>query len=478
MCKKYKFLIITLVAILSATIFYSCEDEDYKVIPPSQLENPHSIISIVPDFVDVGTEVTLHGANFSLLEKNNQVRFNGILGDVQEATDTTLVVIVPDDATTGVVSVSIAKVLVEGPVFSVVPAPKITDLSVTGAAIGETITITGENFRETPSENIVMFNGIIAEVIAASKTELTVIVPDGATTGSLTVDVLGQIDTAFFTIAPTITSFTPATSIPGTEVIINGTNFSTDANDNNVSFNGTSFALVVSATTTQLVVIVPSDATTGPISVEIESLLAVSSTPFTIDSTTLVYTINSVEDDVEEAVDGRMTLDSADLELGEFDTFGTPDVGLQKIGLRFNGVMLPSNATILNASIQFVADQTPGSNPTEMTIYGEAIGDALPYTDVINNLSDRTLTTSSAIWSIPPWNGTEAGPNQQTVDISNIIREIRDLGDWASGNSMNFIFEATGVSAGATANNVGREAETYDDANPQEGARLIITISN
>ncbi|MDH7445617.1 IPT/TIG domain-containing protein [Aquimarina sp. 2201CG14-23] len=552
---KVSSILILMTTMLSFAIF-SCDDDDFRIIPEPQ-EN-QVISSVEPSFGDIGSMITIIGVNFSPVPSNNRVSFNGIRASVSSATKTELKVTVPEGATTG--PISVGKIItVEGPVFSIVSAPQITEVNVIGAAVGETIIISGANFGATISDNTVSFNGTEAEIVSASNTEIIVIVPEGATTGPLTVEVMGQIGTLeVFNIAPEIISFNPESGIANDEITITGTNFNTDPNINNVSFNGV-LATVISATTTELVVSVPADASTGKIAVEIESLLATSendfitvpsieaftpevgasgieititganfsTTPgdntvsfngvsavvtqstttsittsvpdgsetgpitvevngqlatstndFMVDNSivTITIPINDVNDDVEEAEDGRMLLESGDLELGEFDTFSTPDVGLQKIGLRFNNIVIPIGATIQEAKIIFVADQTEGANPTEMTIFGENIGNASPYTEDIGNLSARSLTTANSVWNIPEWIGTDTPiDDRTTVDISSIINEIITRGDWANGNSLNFIFQATGVSAGATENNVGREAETYDIDNPQEGAQLLIT---
>ncbi len=560
MKKYYNYLKIG--ALLSAIFIVvmginSCEEKDFTIIPDEQ-QTPN-ITAIEPNMSDIGTSVNLIGTNFSAVPSNNRVTFNGVLATVTSASPTTLAVTVPEGTTNGPVSLSIAQLSTEGPVFTVVTAPAISALSATGGAVGETIVISGSNFGASIGENAVQFNGVAAEITAASENEITVIIPEGATTGPLTVEFLGQTGTLeVFTIAPVILSFNPERGTGGDEIVITGTNFDPLTIDNNVSFNGV-VAEVLSASTTELTVVVPPQANSGSIAVEIEQLLALSEVDFitvptvasfspdfaapnaevnlsgsnfstvpgenivrfngiettVVESTetsitvlvpegsetgpvtvelngetgtsemdfvvdnslvTITIAINDVNDDVEEAADGRMSLDSSDLELGEFDTAETPDLGLQRIGLRFNNVNIPTGVTIESANIVFVPESTPGAEPTEMTISGESTGNAAPYTEDLNNLSSRLLTTANAVWNIPEWDGLDT-PNESrtSVDISTIITEIITLGDWADGNSMNFILDATGVSAGATENNVGREAETYDLDNPQEGAQLVIT---
>jgi len=67
--------------------------------------------------------------------------------------------------------------------------PSITSFSPTSGLVGTTVTILGNDFSTTVSENNVQFNGIAAVVTAASATSLTVIVPTGGTTGSINVTI-------------------------------------------------------------------------------------------------------------------------------------------------------------------------------------------------------------------------------------------------------------------------------------------------
>src|SRR5262249_5528 len=55
--------------------------------------------------------------------------------------------------------------------------------------IAETVTIQGQGFSHTPSANTVQFNGAPATVTSATGTTLVVTVPNGATTGPISVTV-------------------------------------------------------------------------------------------------------------------------------------------------------------------------------------------------------------------------------------------------------------------------------------------------
>ncbi|MDJ1472149.1 IPT/TIG domain-containing protein [Xanthocytophaga flava] len=84
-----------------------------------------------------------------------------------------------------------------------------------------------------------------------------------------------------------IVDFTPKTATAGTEVTIVGTKFSATASENVVKF-GTVEAAIKSATTNQIVAIVPSNATTGKISVTVNGQTVSSSSDFTISTRSVV----------------------------------------------------------------------------------------------------------------------------------------------------------------------------------------------
>ncbi len=167
--------------------------------------------------------------------------------------------------------------------------------------------------------------------------------------------------------------------------------------------------------------------------------------------------VSSTNDDAEEKEsNGHMYRDSSDLEL-------TEDDHQQVIGIRFQNLNIPKNATITNAYIQFSVDET-SSEATNLNIYGEATDNANSFSDSHYNISSRSKTTSSTAWSPPAWNSRhEQGVNQRTPELKDIIQEIVNRGGWSSGNSMSFIITGTGK----------RVAESYDGES-DEAPRLHI----
>ena len=85
------------------------------------------------------------------------------------------------------------------------------------------------------------------------------------------------------TTTPTITSFSPTSGATGTDVVITGTNYSIIAAGNTVSFNGVATP-VLTASTSQLTVTVPAGATSGKITVVVNSISVSSSGSFTVTS--------------------------------------------------------------------------------------------------------------------------------------------------------------------------------------------------
>jgi len=160
----------------------------------------------------------------------------------------------------------------------------LTGFSNSSAAPGTTLTLYGSGFSTTPANNAVSFNGVTATVVSSTANSLTVIVPDGTTSGPITVtDTNGTVQsTSSFNVvtapnAPTISSFSPQQVAAGTAVTVNGTNFSATPTDDRVFFAGVA-GTVLSASTTSLVASVPAGGSSGKITVQTPNGLAVSST--------------------------------------------------------------------------------------------------------------------------------------------------------------------------------------------------------
>lgn len=96
----------------------------------------------------------------------------------------------------------------------VVAMPVISSISPTSGAVGTVVNIAGTNFNATPANNTVKFNGTAATVTSASATSITVTVPSGATTGTISVATAGgtATSTGSFTVSTGVAAL-PATSM-------------------------------------------------------------------------------------------------------------------------------------------------------------------------------------------------------------------------------------------------------------------------
>lgn len=159
----------------------------------------------------------------------------------------------------------------------------IQGFSPQGGRADNLVVIHGTNFSPVKANNIVKFNGVVATVVNATSTALEVKVPAGITSGKISVTVGTQTVTSTqdFYLLPEVASFTPTKGAEGTIVTITGNDFSSTAADNVVKFNGT-IAKVNKASATSLEVQVPTNATTGKISLTVNNRTITSQDDFTV----------------------------------------------------------------------------------------------------------------------------------------------------------------------------------------------------
>jgi hypothetical protein len=158
--------------------------------------------------------------------------------------------------------------------------PAITSFSPTSGPVGTGVTITGSGFTGAVD---VAFNGTPASFEVGSSTQISTRVPNGATTGKISVtNAAGTAvsDGAFrVTHPPVITSFTPNRGLVGTPVSINGSRFT---GVTEVAFNGVPTRSFVLINDTWIVAVVPLGATTGKIGVTTPEGTGFSASNFTV----------------------------------------------------------------------------------------------------------------------------------------------------------------------------------------------------
>jgi hypothetical protein len=169
---------------------------------------------------------------------------------------------------------------------------------------------------------------------------------------------------------------------------------------------------------------------------------------------TFEVSVSSKRDDAEESLNsGTVKRQSSDLEL-------IFEASLeQKVGIRFQNILLPPNAIITSAYIQFTVDEIDITS-TDVIIIGENIDDAQRYHEIDYNITKRPETNASIAWSIPIWDTVGSqGLEQRTPDISTIVQEIISRAGWENENAIAFMFKA---GAGCNMSDCQRTAESYN----------------
>ncbi|MFN8011519.1 MAG: immunoglobulin domain-containing protein [Holophagaceae bacterium] len=159
-------------------------------------------------------------------------------------------------------------------------APVISGFSPPSGNAGTTVTVNGSSFYALSS---VAFNGQAASFTVLSATQLTAVVPGGATSGPISATNAAGSGTSAgsFTVSfpvPTLTGVNPGAGPVGTPVTLTGTNL---LSATAVKFNGTSAAFTADSDT-QISTTVPAGATTGTITVQTPGGTATSPSPFTV----------------------------------------------------------------------------------------------------------------------------------------------------------------------------------------------------
>ena len=155
------------------------------------------ITAFTPSGGKAGDTVTITGSSFSAQLSGNTVTFSDTAATVITATVSTLTVIVPHGAVTGKIAVTTGgKTVVSASNFVVSlppPPPVISSFAPALGVAGDTIIITGTGFSTVAGNNTVKFaNNVTATVTAATATQLTVTVPAGAITGTVSATVNAQ----------------------------------------------------------------------------------------------------------------------------------------------------------------------------------------------------------------------------------------------------------------------------------------------
>ena len=164
---------------------------------------------------------------------------------------------------------------------------------------------------------------------------------------------------------------------------------------------------------------------------------------------------------MEEHGAGIQYFDSSDLEF-----VNDANRGDQIVGLRFNGINIPQGASILDARLQFTANEVQ-SGTTSLEIHIEQVDNAAPFDTAAYSFSSRNFHPISISWAPSPWQSIgEQDVAQESPNLASLIQSVVNRPGYTSGNSMVIKISGTGK----------RVAESYDGS-ANQAPQLCITYT-
>lgn len=205
-------------------------------------------------------------------------------------------------------------------------------------------------------------------------------------------------------------------------------------------------------------------------------------------TSTATYRIGAVENEAEQYSENNNPVDtddgsgsrvSNDLEMFRLADSPPNNRTTRYVGLRFEGVALPSDATVTSAKIIFTCATTnqTGDGSAAITISGENADDSLAFETTNNNVWGRTRTTQSASWT-PPANAagrcSTTNTSIETAELKPIVDAIRGRTNWVNGNAMTFLFDVPTINT----TNQRRTYRAFQGGNTTVAPRLQITYTS
>lgn len=415
-----------------------------------------TVAGITPNLGGFGTSVTITGNNFGSSQGTSSVTFNGSAATaIASWTNTQIIASVPSGATTGPVTVSVNAVS-SSPTFTfTVIHPVITSLTPPAAQPGGTIVLAGSGFGPTQPDALgnseVYFNGVQATVLAWSDTSVTVSVPATTTSGpvTLTEDGATSNGVSFTALEPlTVTSISSSLGSAGDTLTINGTGFGATQSNSTANFFGAT-ASVVSWSDTQIVVTIPTDATTGPVGVGVAQEFVWGPT-FNLTSTAqLTDSLSNQTSYTSELIGGRWVplsvqgsgCSSCTLRgtiSYTYDSNGNALTRTDELG-RTTAYAYDSNGNVLSVSVPL------GSGHYAVTSYTyNSLNEVLTSTDPLGNVTTNTYDSKGNLLTVTtpaPASGVSASVTQFAYNSLGELTAITD----PLGNATTLTYTSAGL---------------------------------
>lgn len=173
----------------------------------------------------------------------------------------------------------------------------------------------------------------------------------------------------------------------------------------------------------------------------------------------LIVPITAGTDDASE-VEGKVNTNSNSHEM-------TKGIFTVHTGLRYQDLRIPRGAVITKAQIRFTSEALNTSD-AKLSIKAESVGNSTTFKNEDNNISDRPTTNAEVVWD----NNNNFPLSDESLlspDISSVIQEVVNRGDWCGGNNLNIIVE--GLSSVLSS---AREASSFEEGNGRS-PQLMLT---
>jgi type IV pilus assembly protein PilY1 len=134
------------------------------------------------------------------------------------------------------------------------------------------------------------------------------------------------------------------------------------------------------------------------------------------------------EDDASENNDKNKTVTNTGTSL----TVGNN----QKLGLRFQSIPFPKNATVMEAYLEFTASaNSSGSFYVDLYAHNTNNSAAIPNTK--GNISGRTRTTATSRWNIS--DNWQTDNTYRSPELKTLIQQVFDRSGWVEGNALTLL---------------------------------------
>ncbi len=358
----------------------------------------------------IGGSVQIDGTYFGISQGGSTVTFNGIQATTTNWSDTQITATVPSGATSGPVVVTVSGAASNGFNFTVFATPTVTGISPTIASAGTQVTVTGANLGDSLDSVLVYFTGGQIAPVSANETSLTWVVPLNAQSGTVTVLVNGSMSSSGenLTVIPTpsVTQVSPNIGVAGSLVSISGSNFGDTQGSSSVNFNGVPASSTVSWSNNAIQVLAPSNVSTGPLTVTVNSITSNSNLVYTVTNPVITGIVPSAA-----APGGVITISGQNLQPAETESYE----------VLFNGVAVnPGNFSYTSIVIQVPSNATSG--PVTVVINGvssNAVNFSVIEQPTITSISPSVGPFDSNGLFIPVTiTGTGFGPTQSNTTVN------------------------------------------------------------